>query len=270
MGRGGWGGGVEPGGRTRGRPPTFPPPPPRFLQRLVDTAMLAAVGGLAYALGSVLRLQAYMGWAEGGDCWEEKRKLRYICVSYPFLTPLPNTPPPPATSCPCPLSSRAGAGGRAPGSGAARRPGCWFWVSRGEKGVCEAAPAPPPLPPFPFASSAERSGLCAVLQELPRRWRQRQRRPRAHSLLSFSVRPGPAATGAAVNDSTLPSDNPKKRERPRRRKPRTAKMEWSPPPPLDSKPARPGRQVGQVGRPHNLHAVDVQDALAGRHELEVD
>ena len=30
-------------------------------QRLVDTAMLSAIGGLAYALGSVLRLQAYMG-----------------------------------------------------------------------------------------------------------------------------------------------------------------------------------------------------------------
>ena len=41
-------------------PPFFIPPPVRLLQRLVDTAMLAAVGGLVYALGSVLRLQAYM------------------------------------------------------------------------------------------------------------------------------------------------------------------------------------------------------------------
>ena len=47
--------------RTPPRPPRFSSPPPvRLLQRLVDTAMLAAVGGLVYALGSVLRLQAYM------------------------------------------------------------------------------------------------------------------------------------------------------------------------------------------------------------------
>lgn len=36
-------------------------PPSLNKQRLVDTAMLSAIGGLAYVLGSVLRLQAYMG-----------------------------------------------------------------------------------------------------------------------------------------------------------------------------------------------------------------
>lgn len=41
-------------------PPFLPLPPPHTPQRLVDTAMLAAVGGLAYALGAVLRLQPYM------------------------------------------------------------------------------------------------------------------------------------------------------------------------------------------------------------------
>ena len=136
MGRGGWGGGVEPGGRTRGRPPTFPPPPPRFLQRLVDTAMLAAVGGLAYALGSVLRLQAYMGWAEGGDCWEEKSRLRYICVLYPFLTPLPNTPPPPSYLLPLPVVIAGGRGGAGTGFRCGAATGLLvLGESRGEGGV---------------------------------------------------------------------------------------------------------------------------------------
>ena len=40
--------------------PSLPPLHTPHTQRLVDTAMLAAVGGLAYALGAVLRLQAYM------------------------------------------------------------------------------------------------------------------------------------------------------------------------------------------------------------------
>lgn len=36
------------------------------------------------------------------------------------------------------------------------------------------------------------------------------------------------------------------------------------------RPDRPGAQMAQVRRPQDLHAVDVEDALLARHELEVD